>query len=176
MKFKKPSSKSVQDQAAIFGGAVVGGAASNGVVKALHKPTGLDPKKDKNTDLMIRGGMAAVSAYAGAAIVGNDTASTLVKGMLLGIAATQAVECVKVLVADSPAMAKDTAFAKFAKDSLGCGCSQQASLGRAYRKGGRLRQPNVDYLPEYTMLDQRQAPYSQNSFDAAMQQGALISA
>lgn len=175
MNFKKPKSKTLTDHASLLGGAVVGGAASNGIFDAVYSPKGVDPAKDKNTGLLIRGGMAVATGYAGAAIVGTDFASTMVKGILLGMAATQAVEVVKTMTADSAALQKDNAVAKFVRAGLngGCGCSQN-SLGRGRSRKGRSRlaMPVADYAPVYDMREQ----ISTNPLDQAMQKGRMLSA
>lgn len=174
MKFKKPNSKTVQEHAALAGGAVLGGVASNGIFDAVHKPKGVDPAKDKNTGLLIRGGMAAVSGYVGAGITGTDFLSTAAKGLLLGVAATQAVELVKTMTADSASLQKDNVVAKFVRAGLngGCGCSQN-SLGRGRsRRRSRLAMPVAEYTPVYQMQEQ----YNANPLDQAMQTGAMLSA
>lgn len=153
MKFKKPSSKKIQDTAINTGGVVVGSMASNGLVNMIHKPDGVDPKKDENKELLIRGGVMVASAAGAAAIVGDDSTSNFARGTMVGMAATQAIEIVKLLGKKSEKVSASAgsvkAADKFIAGAFGlaspCGCHtyQAVPLNAPRRRNRGVKSPAV---------------------------------
>lgn len=145
MKFKKPSGKAIQDTATLVGGGIVGGMASKGIFGAIHEKkavTAADIKSETNMGYVKRAVLVAASAAAFAAIDGNDTLTTLIKGACAGVAITQT----QALVADFAATNTTTANLatssgakdKFFARALGLACPcDQVGMGGARRKRNR---------------------------------------
>lgn len=107
MKFKKPSKKSIKDNATLVGTAALGAMASDGVV-------GFIPKGDS---LMVKIGVAAAAALA-AASVSN---SPVTKGLFAGMAVRQTQKVVQMVAQKSvnPETISNPKFKSFVKGTLG---------------------------------------------------------
>lgn len=84
MKFKKPSKKSIKDNATLVGTAALGAMASDGVV-------GFIPK---GNTFMVKLGVAALTAVGAASV----TSSPAVKGLLAGMAVRQTQKAVQEVI------------------------------------------------------------------------------
>jgi hypothetical protein len=175
MKFGNPKSQNIQDAAALVAGAVAGGAVSRGVIGLIHKPTGATDdatlKKESNMLLVKRVVLAAAAVYGASAISGTDTATTAVKGSLVGMAVMQIADAVSDTAAKSSKLqitGTSTQMQKFAANALGlkCACSNPSSgMGRPARRYARLRMPE---LPSLTATE--------NPYDAVYASGQYLSA
>lgn len=159
MKFKKPSSASMQDSATLLGGVVAGGAVSKGIIGLIHEDkaglTADETKKQDQTRMFKRAALVAAAFVGASALDGKDTVTTLVKGALTGVAGVQALEIVKEVSAKNTAVTKAVAGSTKAKvflaqtlglKGLGCGCNDvpAMSLNRPHH---RRKQLGV-YVPE----------------------------
>lgn len=140
MDFQNPTSSKLKTTLTMFGGMVLGAMVSEGVIGVIHKPnTSADPaaiKKDNTMLLVKRGAIAGGSAYGAAAIKGEDTTSTVVRGMLYGMAGQQTVKIVTHVVKSNDKIATTVSKSKFAANATGlaCACTQPLpTLNRAVR-------------------------------------------
>lgn len=161
MKYKKPSSASVQDSATLLGGVVAGGAVSKGILGLIHKDkvgvTAEDQKKEDRTKMAKRAGLVVIGLMGASAIDGKDTMTAIVKGALTGMAGAQALELVSEFSSKNETVKSAVTGSTKAKvflaqtlgvKGLGCPCNETASLNAARRhKRGRLRGAEFDYAP-----------------------------
>jgi len=153
MKYKKPSSASVQDSATLLGGVVAGGAVSKGILGLIHKDkvgvTAEEQKKEDRTKMAKRAGLVVIGLMGASAIDGKDTVTAIVKGALTGMAGAQALELVSDFSSKNETVKTAVTGSTKAKvflaqtlgvRGLGCPCNETASLNAARnRKRNSLR-------------------------------------
>ena len=137
MDFATPTNSKVAKEAQVLGGAIVGGAVSDGVIRLL--PSGLTTK----------GLLTIGTGFAAASVKGNDSGSNLLKGAFIGMAITQGIAAIRQLVGSSAsnyvASNQGKASAKFVAgladaDGLGAWAPLDQSI-----------------VPQYTMAPQEEA-------------------
>lgn len=181
MKFQKPSEKSVIETAASFGGVAAGAFLANGLMSVIHEATpgaAADVAKKENTMALVkRGGIIAVAVVAAASIKGDDTTSKFAKSVLHGMAGGQAIALVSDTASASPALAKDTKVAKFARAGLGLACPCNEGLGLNARRRGRGRKGLKEpfYYEDQPAITDYQ-PVALNKYELALQKGASLAA
>jgi len=168
MKFKKPSSATMQDSATLLGGVVAGGAVSKGIIGLIHEDkqglTADETKKQDQTRMIKRISLAAVAFVGASALDGKDTVTTLVKGALTGVAGVQALEIVKEASAKSTAVTNAVAGSTKAKvflaqtlglKGLGCPCNDVPAM--SLNRPGKRRRSLGTYVPGIVRFDQQPA-------------------
>ena len=111
-------------------------------------------KKDENTALLKRGGIALVGIAGAMLIDGKDSLTTAVKGIAAGVATEQILAAIKVIAgrqgvtatADSSASRKAIANAV----GLGCPCNERVPLAAAIDWSPRYAHSNMDYMETET--------------------------
>lgn len=153
MKVKKPSEQKVKDTIALAGGAIAGGAVSKGLFGLIHEAKATEAvamKKEENTALLKRGGLAIVGIGGAMFLDGTDTITTLVKGVAVGVATIQTLEIIKALAARSGVADESTADStgkKFLARTVGLGCPDNAL--NAYQPSFRYDLSQMDaFIPE----------------------------
>lgn len=157
MDFKKPSTKTATDTAALAGGILVGGAVSRGVYGAIHEKkatVAAEIATETKMGYAKRAGIIILAGVGAAALTGTGAETSFAKGALLGMASVQALDGIKEVAATSTATAKyatsTTATGKFMARTLGlaCPCDEvnpspfQSQLGRP--RYSRLRSPMLE--------------------------------
>ena len=129
MKLVKPSGNTLQEAAIVTGGAGAGAALSRVAVGAIFKPKAGDDeatkKKNQNTLLAMRAGLAVVGIVAYAAVSGKDTGATAAKASFAGWSAIQVIDALRDRMA-SKGITAATATSqtdKLAADAVGLGCN-----------------------------------------------------
>ncbi len=113
MKFGKITAENVSYNALSLGGAIAGGALSNGLMTFV-------PAEQV---LLARSGIAVVGLAGAASIKGKTSADNLVKGALLGLSIAQGVALVKKYAGDQITIDENsTASQKFVAGAVGLGC------------------------------------------------------
>lgn len=155
MKVKKPSEQKVKDTIALAGGAIAGGAVSKGLFGLIHKSEATEAeamKKEENTALLKRGGLAIVGVGGALFLDGTDTITTLVKGVAVGVATIQTLEIIKTLAARSGVADESTADStgkKFLARTVGLGCPDNAQSLNAFQPSFRYDLSQMDaFVPE----------------------------
>lgn len=153
MKVKKPSEQKVKDTIALAGGAIAGGAVSKGLFGLIHKSEATEAqamKKEENTALLKRGGLAIVGIGGAMFLDGTDTITTLVKGVAVGVATIQTLEIIKTMAARSGVADESTADStgkKFLARTVGLGCPDNAL--NAFQPSFRYNLSQMDaFVPE----------------------------
>ncbi|MFN3941497.1 MAG: hypothetical protein ACK4K1_02530 [Flavobacterium sp.] len=156
--YKNPSKQKVQDNATLIGGAVLGGMLSRVVVDKIHTPTGA-----KNENLMLIGKrllIVAASGYLASGIDAKDTASNVVKGSLLGMAVTQAVEATSDALKTSSATANKVASNPFLAAATGLKCPKGVAYAAPLN------------VPGYIVAKDPVIKASTNIFEAAIEEAS----
>jgi hypothetical protein len=118
MKFGKITSQNVSTNALSLGGALAGGAISNGLMTFV-------PEKQ---ELLARGGMAFTGLLGAASVKGTKSTDKVVKFLLLGIGIAQGTALVKKYAAKAIQVDEtSTASEKFVAGMVGLGCPCEGS-------------------------------------------------
>lgn len=173
LKFKSPTGKAFGDVAEVVAGVVLGAYASNVVVAAINTPTpnadDTTAKKEKTKLLITRVGIVGASAYAGAAITGNDTVSVIAKNACIGMAAMQTINGVKDYAATTSLATSTTKTGKLAKQALGLACPCDAPAYNQPLNARRRRNLGIPASPALAVSYNPLEAVYQNAAAATMQ-------
>ena len=162
MELKTPNSASAGNTGALALGIVAGGFVSKGVISLVHKdavlaanPTLDELKAEKSKKTYKRAGLALLTGVAAFFVKGDDALTNGLKGSLIGMSATQAMQIVSENATPKTATTKTARFIN-ASLGLGCPCNDTATIAALnaprYRSRASLRsavaiEPGQTYAP-----------------------------
>lgn len=142
MKFGKITAENVSHDALSLGGALAGGALSNGLMTFV-------PEKQA---LLARGGMAGIGLLGAATLKAKSSTENLVKFALLGIGIAQGAALIKHFAGQSMQIDQSSQASKFVGGMVGLACPNYPALASPMINFPALRsysEDSYDAIPAY---------------------------